>query len=169
MSEGQRTAALHRLCAMIGNQAGNDQTDGQLLERYAIHREQAAFTALVRRHGPMVFGLCQRVLRDHHQAEDAFQATFLVLVRKASSLDRRRPLGNWLYTIAYHAALKARTAAARRLERESRVARQENVESSDEAGSAELRQLLDAEVNRLPEKYRAPIILCYLQGRTNEE
>src|SRR5580704_16028295 len=133
MSEGQRTAALHRLCAMIGNQAGNDQTDGQLLERYAIHREQAAFTALVRRHGPMVFGLCQRVLRDHHEAEDAFQATFLVLVRKATSLDRRRPLGNWLYTIAYHAALKTRQAIVRRTKREAQVARSDAVAERDEA------------------------------------
>src|SRR5579862_4690241 len=169
MSEGQRTAALQRLCAIIGNQVDNEQTDGQLLERYAIHREQAAFTALVRRHGPMVFGLCRRVLRDHHEAEDAFQATFLVLVRKAASLDRRRPLGNWLYTIAYHAALKTRSGVARRLQREIQVARTDCIEPRDEAASSEVRALLDAEMNRLPEKYRAPLVLCYLQGRTNEE
>src|SRR5437868_7902976 len=169
MSEGQRGAVLQRLCALIGTQAGTDQTDGQLLERFAVHRESAALAALVHRHGPMVFGLCRRVLGDHHQAEDAFQATFLVLVRKAPSLDRRRPLGNWLYTIAYHAALKARAAGARRVQRETQVARPESAEPPDEVGAAELRQLLDAEVNRLPEKYLAPVVLCYLQGRTNEE
>ncbi len=169
MSEGQRTAVWQRLCALIETQAGGDQTDGQLLERYAVHCEAAAFAALVRRHGPMVFGLCRRVLRDHHQAEDAFQATFLVLVRKAASLDRRRPLGNWLYTIAYHAALKTRAAGARRLQREAAVARPDGVEPRDELEATELRQLLDAELHRLPEKYRAPVVLCYLQGRTNEE
>jgi RNA polymerase sigma factor (sigma-70 family) len=169
MNEGQSGAALHQLRALIGTQAAGDQSDGQLLERFAVHREAAAFTALIQRHGPMVFGLCRRVLRDHHQAEDAFQATFLVLVRKAPSLDRRRPLGNWLYTIAYHAALKARTSAARRLRREARAIRPDCVDARDEFESAELRLLLDAEVRRLPDKYRAPVILCYLQGRTNEE
>ena len=168
MNEGQRGVVWQRLCAVIAPTPG-DPTDGQLLERYAIHREAAAFAALVRRHGPMVFGLCRRVLGDHHAAEDAFQATFLVLVRKAPALDRRRPLGNWLYTVAYHAALKARIAGAHRMQREAQTARPEATVPRDEAESAELRRLLDAELNHLPEKYRAPLVLCYLNGKTNAQ
>src|SRR5215468_3522399 len=89
-------------------------TDGQLLERFLAQREEAAFEALVRRHGPMVLGVCRRVLHNAHDAEDAFQATFLVLVRKARSLLPREVVGNWLYGVAYHTALKARAAAERR-------------------------------------------------------
>jgi RNA polymerase sigma factor (sigma-70 family) len=168
MSEGQRGVVWQRLCAVIGPTPG-DPTDGQLLERYAVHREPAAFAALVRRHGPMVFGLCRRVLGDPHAAEDAFQATFLVLVRKATALDRRRPLGNWLYTVAYHAALKARASSAHRVQREAQAARPEAVEPADGAESAELRCLVDAELSRLPDKYRQPLVLCYLQGQSHEE
>src|SRR5258708_3626085 len=88
--------------------------DGQLLERYVARSESAAFEALVRRHGPMVLGVCQRVLRNSHDAEDAFQATFLVLVRKAASVRPREQVGHWLYGVAYRTALKARAASHRR-------------------------------------------------------
>src|SRR5262245_13152997 len=101
-----RRAALHR------DEAG--LTDGQLLETYVRSREEAAFAALVRRHGPMVWGVCRRVLRGHHDAEDAFQATFLVLVRKAASIAHREKVANWLYGVAHQTALKARTTTAKR-------------------------------------------------------
>src|SRR5260370_34810675 len=93
---------------------GGGLTDGQLLECFFTRREEAAFEALVRRHGPMVWGVCQRVLRNRHDAEDAFQATFLVLVRKAASIMPRELVGNWLYGVAYRTSMKARIPSARR-------------------------------------------------------
>src|SRR5216683_7419455 len=96
-------------------------TDGQLLEGYIRRRDEAAVVALVRRHGPMVWGVCRRVLRNHHDAEDAFQATFLVLVRKAASITSRELLANWLYGVAHQTGLKARATAAKRKGRESQV------------------------------------------------
>src|SRR5947209_5724145 len=91
-----------------------EQSDTQLLKRFASHHDQGAFTALVRRHGPMVLAVCRRVLHDSHDADDAFQATFLVLVRKAGTLTRPELLANWLYGVAYRVAIKARANAARR-------------------------------------------------------
>src|SRR5690349_8862772 len=103
-------------------------TDGQLLDAFLIQGEEAAFAALVRRHGPMVFGVCRRVLGNRHDAEDAFQATFLVLLRKASSIHPRQAVGHWLYGVAYRTALRARTALARRRakERQAAQSRREN-------------------------------------------
>src|SRR5437660_12429342 len=98
-----------------------DRTDGQLLECYVRSREEAAFAALVRRHGPMVWGVCRRVLRSHQDAEDAFQATFLVLVRKAASVVPREMVANWLYGVAHQTALKARATTAKRAAREKQV------------------------------------------------
>src|SRR5262245_6375192 len=98
-----------------------DPTDGQLLEDYLSRRDEVAVAALLRRHGPMVWGVCRRVLGSHHDAEDAFQATFLVLVRKAASVRQREQVGNWLYGVAHQTALKARTMQARRRTRERQV------------------------------------------------
>jgi RNA polymerase sigma factor (sigma-70 family) len=146
---------------------GGGLTDGQLLECFVRRRDEAAFEALVRRHGPMVLGVCRRVLRSHEDAEDAFQATFLVLVRKASAIGQRHLLGNWLYGVAYRTALDARAAAARRRARERQGGPMPEPEA---AGGAEdgrdLRALLDQELNRLPDKYRVPVVLCDLEGRT---
>src|ERR1043166_2044100 len=100
---------------------GAGLTDGQLLEEFISRREEAAFAALVRRHGPMVWGVCRRVLHNHHEAEDAFQATFLVLIRKAASIASRELVANWLYGVAHQTALKARATTAKRKERERHV------------------------------------------------
>src|SRR5271155_2470457 len=105
----RRTAVLHD---------GAGRTDGQLLEDYISRRDEAALAALVRRHGPMVWGVCRRLLSNYHDAEDAFQATFLVLVRKGASIASREQLANWLYGVAHQTALKARATAARRTRRE---------------------------------------------------
>jgi RNA polymerase sigma factor (sigma-70 family) len=138
--------------------------DPQLLERFLRRRDEAAFAALVRRHGPMVLAVCRRLLADAHDAEDAFQATFLVLARKASSLGRPERLGNWLYGVAYRTALKARSHVARRRLREQPLADVPVAGGVADLVWRELRPILDEELERLPEKYRTPIILCYLEG-----
>jgi RNA polymerase sigma factor (sigma-70 family) len=144
-------------------------TDRQLLERFTRQQDEAAFTALVRRHGPMVLGVCRRVLDNAHDAEDAFQATFLVLVRRASSIGRPDLLANWLYGVAYRTAKKARANALRRRAHERLAALMPRAEPLVDAAWQDLRTLLDEELHRLPDKYRAPLVLCYLEGKTNEE
>ncbi|AGA25705.1 RNA polymerase sigma factor [Singulisphaera acidiphila] len=149
----------------LGTVAGMSEV--QLLERFVLQRDEAAFEALVARHGPMVMGVCRQWLRDPSDAEDAFQATFLVLVRKAGSLRDCALLGNWLYGVAYRVSLRARAESAKRRSRET--ARIDDRVDPQEPGSQERYPWLYEEVNRLPEKYRAPIVLCYLEGRTHEE
>jgi RNA polymerase sigma factor (sigma-70 family) len=144
-------------------------SEWQLLERYATERDELAFEALVARHGPMVLGVCRRVLRNDQAAEDAFQATFLVLMRKAPALDRGKPLGNWLYTVAYRLALRIRADEARRLRREERAARSRPVPESRATGQSDQAVVLEEELERLPERHRLPLVLCYLEGRTNEQ
>jgi serpin B len=144
-------------------------TDGQLLERFALHSDEAAFEALVQRHGPMVWNVCRRVLANHADADDAFQATFLVLVRKAGSIARRESAASWLHGVAYRIALDARAAAARRRLHERQEAAMAATEPAADAVWADLRRVLDEELDRLPEKYRAPLVLCYLEGKTNDE
>jgi RNA polymerase sigma factor (sigma-70 family) len=147
--------------------AGDD--DGELLARFAARRDEAAFAALVRRHGPMVLGVCRSLLHDAHSADDAFQATFLVLLRRAASLEKRPSLGGWLSGVAYRTALKARTSAARRRTREGKAAAMTPTEVQDREADPELNAALHEELGRLPEKYRNPLIACYLQGQTTDE
>jgi RNA polymerase sigma-70 factor (ECF subfamily) len=152
-------------------------TDGQLLERFTRRRDEAAFRALVDRHGPMVLDVCRRVLRDPHAAEDAFQATFLVLARKSGTLARPELLGNWLYGVAYRLALKAKTGTARRAAHERQAAtmatRADDIGPPSDPHLAlawrEVQVILDEELSRLPEKPRAAVVLCYLEGKTHEE
>lgn len=162
---------VRQVCRAVGLPGAGEASDGQLLERFVAQREELAFDTLVHRHGPMVWGLCRRLLHEHHAAEDAFQATFLVLLRKAHALDRRPSLGSWLYGVAYRVVLtarKARADAARRHDPDVEVANMP-VEPETDTNSQELRALLDAELHRLPEKYRAPLVLCCLEGKTNEQ
>ncbi len=140
------------------------RTDGQLLERFLSRRDEAAFATLVRRHGPMVLGVCRRVLGNHHDAEDAFQATFLVLARKARSVVRRGALGSWLYTVAYRSALEALAPIRRR--REVQTMPQHVVAPAE---PQDWRPLLDRELNCLAEKYRTPVVLCDLGGLTRRD
>jgi RNA polymerase sigma factor (sigma-70 family) len=144
-------------------------TDGQLLERFVSGQDPAAFDTLMQRHAPLVWGVCRRVVHDPHDAEDAFQAAFMVLVRKAGSLERRDSLASWLYGVAYRIALGANSNAARRRIREQKAAAMLPTQQIDDASWDDLRPVLDAELNRLPEKYRAPLVLCYLEGKTNEQ
>jgi RNA polymerase sigma-70 factor (ECF subfamily) len=144
-------------------------SDGELLEWFVQRHQEAAFAVLVRRHGPMVLSVCRRVLRHSHDADDAFQTTFLVLAQKAQKLRQPELLANWLYGVAYRTALHARQRAACRREREREAAKMIAPCSDPESESEELRSILDDELHRLPEKYRAPLVLCYLEGKTNEE
>jgi RNA polymerase sigma-70 factor (ECF subfamily) len=146
-----------------------EQTDGELLERFAAQRDPAAFAALMHRHGPMVLAVCRRVLAVEADAEDAFQATFLVLARKAGSIARRELLANWLYGVACRTATRARTDAARRRAREGGAMREPAAQPVDEVLGRDLRRALDEEVSRLPARYRLPFVLCYLEGKTNDE
>jgi RNA polymerase sigma factor (sigma-70 family) len=158
---------LHR---RVGPAPGGDpDTDGRLLERFATRHDEAAFVALMRRHGPMVLGVCRRVLFDSNDADDAFQATFLVLVRKAGSLGQPELLGNWLYGVAYRTAVRVRDQAAARRRHERHAMQEFAAPPAEDVAWRELRSLLDEELNRLPERYRRPFVLCQLEGLTNEE
>lgn len=146
-------------------------TDGALVRRFAAEREQAAFTELVRRHGRSVLNVCTRVLGDPHRAQDASQATFLALARRADGLDDRGSLAGWLYKVAYRVALRHRTAAARqrRIERAAAQAPWDEDDFFDAVDDADVCRALREELARLPEKYRLPLALCYLDGRTHAE
>jgi RNA polymerase sigma factor (sigma-70 family) len=142
--------------------------DGELLGSFIERHDETALTALIKRHGPMVWGVCRRLL-SHHDAEDAFQATFIVLVRKAASIRSREMVGNWLYGVAHQTALLARRTAARRRAREVQVTEMPDVEAVQQDQWPELRPLLDEELSRLPEIYRAVLVLCELEGRSRKE
>jgi RNA polymerase sigma factor (sigma-70 family) len=160
---------LHHVRRMALLQAGNRLSDAELLELFLDRRDEAAFEALLRRHAPMVLGVCQRVLRQAQDAEDACQATFLVLARKAASLRSPELLGHWLYGIALRTALKARAMNSKRRAREREVGRRARLETPADESAEELLARLDAEIDRLPEKYRLPVVLCELQGKSRKE
>jgi RNA polymerase sigma factor (sigma-70 family) len=169
MATGQLGSVFQSFRRAALRQDGCGMTDGQLLECFLADREEAAFEALVRRHGAMVLGVCRRILRNSHDAEDAFQATFLVLVRKATSLGRRETIGNWLYGVAYHTALKARATAGKRRAKEAQA---RDMPTRIEVGKdlqSELLLLLDQELKRLSDKYREVVVLCELEGKTRKE
>jgi RNA polymerase sigma factor (sigma-70 family) len=166
MATSPLTDFLQRLGRASGPRAADD---AELLTLFAARRDQAAFEALVRRHGPMVLAVCRQLLADGHDAEDAFQATFLVLVRRAGSLRQPGLLASFLHAVAYRIALRARRYAARRHARERQGVEMAAAKPRDDDLGRELRPLLHEELGRLPEKYRAPVVLCYLQGKTNEE
>ncbi|VTT98073.1 sigma-70 family rna polymerase sigma factor : RNA polymerase sigma factor, sigma-70 family OS=Singulisphaera acidiphila (strain ATCC BAA-1392 / DSM 18658 / VKM B-2454 / MOB10) GN=Sinac_6419 PE=4 SV=1: Sigma70_r2: Sigma70_r4_2 [Gemmataceae bacterium] len=144
--------------------------DGELLGRYLDARDPEAFAALVRRHGPMVLGVCRRVLRGA-DADDAFQATFLVLVKKAATVSPRTAVGGWLHGVAYHTAARARTAASRRRRREVLVPQLPDRPAADTPATTgcDAVRVLDRELAALPDRYRLPVVLCDLEGLTRSE
>lgn len=144
-------------------------TDRELLGRFTVCEDETAFAAIVARHGPLVLSVCRSVLRDEHMADDAFQATFLVLARKADSIVKCASLGSWLHGVALRVARKAKTATARREQRERRASVPEGVVCADDLTWRELREVLHEEVARLPEKHRVPLLLCYWEAKTQEE
>ena len=171
MAKGNQGIALRHLDTLFRVGTVGGLTDAQLLERFTSRRDEAAelaFAALVERHGPMVLRVCRAVLRDAHEAQDAFQATFLVLVRRAGSLWVRDSLGPWLHQVAYRTASCARSAAARRRRHERRAA-ELTARPADDGDRDDLEGVIHEEVGRLPERYRAAVVLCLLEGLTPEQ
>jgi RNA polymerase sigma factor (sigma-70 family) len=169
MAQAMLNAVLHHL-RRTAAEGRETASDAQLLDRFLTRRDETAFELLVWRHARLVFGVCRRVLRREADVEDAFQATFLVLVRKASAIARGGSLSSWLARVAYRVALKAN--ATRRSVPEQpgeELSSREGDNPEVEAASRELKRLLDRELDLLPEKYRAPLVLCCLEGRTQDE
>jgi RNA polymerase sigma factor (sigma-70 family) len=158
---------------MVARGDSNCISDDQLLERFVTRRDEAAFELLVWRHGKMVLGVCQRLLHDSHAAEDAFQASFLVLARRSRSIRKRASVGGWLYKVAYRTALQERARTIKRMRQESPLQDEFTTEARTdpviEAEQRELRSVIDEEVSHLPEKYRVPFVLCCVEGRSNQE
>jgi RNA polymerase sigma factor (sigma-70 family) len=154
---------------VVGSTSQSELTDERLLRDYVASRDAGAFEAIVRRHGRMVYAVCRRILRREQDAEDAFQATFLVLMRKAPSLSRPKLLGNWLYGVAYRIAGKIRYANNRQRTREAPMVDLPAPEANDDVTWRDLRPVLDDELQRLPQRYRGPIVLFYLEGKSAEE
>src|SRR5262245_38426607 len=169
MASGQLNSVVGHLRRAVLLPDGGGLSDGQLLERFVARHEEAAFEMLVRRHGPMVLGVCRRVLRHVHDAEDAFQATFLVLARKAASIGQRERVGNWLYGVAYRTALEARTLNAQRRANERQVGAMPEPVAPEVNAARDWRPLLDRELSQLPAKYREPVVLCELEGGTRRD
>jgi RNA polymerase sigma factor (sigma-70 family) len=149
--------------------SGAGLTDGQLLRQYFAHRDEAAFAALVRRHGPMVLAVCRRLLGRAEDAEDAFQAAFVVLARKGHRVAGQPTIGGWLHGVAYHVALNVRNRVARRQRKERQVEIMPHPLVMPAEDQSELLAVLDRELARLPEKYRLPVVLCELEGRSRKE
>jgi RNA polymerase sigma factor (sigma-70 family) len=166
MPDGQIHAVVEFIHGLAVDPDLVSQPDNELLKRFLANRDENAFEALVRRHGPMVLALCRRILRDSQDAEDAFQAAFLVLVRKAASIARPELLGNWLYGVAFRTARVARAAAEKRRAKEAEAVPRE---PAQECPWQELQPFLDRELNRLPAKYRIPLVLCHLEEKSRQE
>lgn len=169
MASTQAVVVLRHIRGLVASGENADESDGQLLERFTRLREESAFHALVRRHGPLVMGVCRRVLRNREDTDDAFQATFLVLARKAAAIGKRASLGSWLYKVAYHMAVRARKQSATRQKRESQAPAPTASDPLAEVTGRELPTLLDEELQNLPDRYRAPLVHCYLEGQTRDE
>jgi polysaccharide export outer membrane protein len=167
---------LYHLASLAGAQALAEATDGDLLARFAGQRDPAAFNLLLRRHGPMVLNVCRRVLGQAEDAEDVFQATFLLLAQKAASIHKRDAVGSWLYGVAYRLASKARAQRQRRQAHERRAGLRKHAEPRGasatplvKAAWQQVQATRDEALGKLPDKYRAALILCYLEERSHEE
>jgi RNA polymerase sigma factor (sigma-70 family) len=168
MANGRLDGVLQHIRKLVAAEGGGAVSDQQLLERFVRRRDEEAFAALVQRHGPMVLAVCRRVLGNPHDAEDACQAAFLILARKAASIRKQASVGSWLHGVAYRAAANLKRAIARRRRREAPVVDVPQAEPA-EVSWREVRAVLDEELQRLPERFRAPLLLCCLEGKTRDE
>jgi RNA polymerase sigma factor (sigma-70 family) len=168
MSRGQLHTVLHQLHRLAAAADAEKQSDRQLLRRFADTRDEDAFAVLVRRHGPLVLGVCRRALLHVEDAEDVFQATFLILARKAGATRWHNSIASWLYTVASHLAKRTRQRRERRREQERQAGQMARTKSDSAEAWREIGSLLDEEMQRLPERYRQPLLLCYLEGLTRD-
>jgi RNA polymerase sigma factor (sigma-70 family) len=168
MASTELSPVLRQIHHLAGLQAAAGRGDRDLLGEFVARGDESAFAALVRRHGPLVLGVCRHVLGHEQDAEDAFQATFLVLARNAAAVRKGEALASWLHGAAYRIALRAKRDAARRRAREGRV-RVMPPRNRQDLGWTEVQAILDEEISGLPEKYRAPFVLCYLAGKSGPE
>jgi RNA polymerase sigma factor (sigma-70 family) len=169
MARHNLSAVIRYLKQLTGSAQGDGASDAELLERYVRCRDEAAFELMLWRHGALVFNVCRRVLSCQEDAEDAFQATFLAFVRKAGSISRRGSVASWLYKVAYRVALEARERTRKTAAMEKSGGELLAVESETDPLWSDVRPILDEELNRLPERLRRPIVLCYLEGKSNVE
>ena len=169
MSPGRMHRVLLQLRRAAERSDAGERPDAELLRSFIEARDETAFTALVRRHAAMVLGVCRRVTGDAHDAEDAFQAAFCVLLRKAASIRRREVLGSWLYGVAYRTSLAAKVRRAKTRRREHQVDAMPQPTTMPPEDNHDWQPLLDAALERLPEGYRVPIVLCDLEGKSRKE
>jgi RNA polymerase sigma factor (sigma-70 family) len=169
MTKPGASPILHLIHRVAEDERLKDLPDQELLGRFSSGRDPAAFSVLVRRHGPMVLDVCRNMLGNEEDAEDAFQATFLILAQRAGAIRKKSAVGSWLHGVAYRTALKARAEFARRQKHEARGQGQTTAVPSDDLSWREVRQVLHAELDRLSECCRAPLVLCYLEGKTQDE
>jgi RNA polymerase sigma factor (sigma-70 family) len=169
VANGRLNTVFHHLYRVAGGPLLAEAGDGQLLERFVNERDPRAFDALLQRHGAMVLHVCRRVLGHAQDAEDAFQATFLLLAKSAASIRRQASVASWLYGVAYRLAARAKTLNARRQVREQRAVLMRQQDPGLEAARRELQTLLDEELHRLPPRFQAALVLCYLEGKTHDE
>jgi RNA polymerase sigma factor (sigma-70 family) len=169
MANAQLGPVVRHIRKLVAAQHTDEPTDLQLLRAFAADNDDLAFAVLVRRHGPLVMRVCRHVLRQAQDAEDAFQATFLVLARKATSIHKGEALVSWLHGVAYRMAMNAKRNAARRRQHENQATAATPANPSWEAAWREVQLLLDEEIQRLPQKYRAPFLLCFLENRSRAD
>jgi RNA polymerase sigma factor (sigma-70 family) len=169
MAQTQDVNLLQHLRKLVMAQCPSQQTDRQLLQQFIADADEPAFAGLVQRHGAMVLGVCRSVLRHQQDAEDALQATFLVLARKASSIRKQQSVGSWLHGVAYRLALKAKAQVGKRRAQETPAPEPVTASTVDDLSVRELQAILHEELQRLPEKYRTPLLLCYWEGKTRDE
>jgi len=169
MFQSSSADARVSLCKVLDLGTFSGLTEGQLLERYLTCRDERAFEMIVTRHAGMVLGVCRRILTDPNDVEDAFQATFLILIRKASSIRSRDRLSPWLYGVAYKVASRARALSKARNARECTRRVLDLPDRARADPGSGLFPIIDEELTRLPEKYRAPLRLCCLEGKSHDE
>jgi RNA polymerase sigma factor (sigma-70 family) len=169
MANAPLGTVLRQVRRMLPPREYHDTSDRELLEYFLARREEAAFVALLERHGPMVLQVCRRVQGNEHDAEDVFQATFLLLACKAGSIRKHESVASWLYGVAYRLALEAKAKGARRQARERRAADMRKKGGLSDMAWQELQATLDEALRQVPPRYRAPLLLCYLEGKTQEE
>jgi cytochrome c peroxidase len=168
MAKAEPSPILRSIRRLVEDEGTRRLSDQHLLRQFCDQRDEAAFGALLRRHGPMVLDVCRGALSDEADAEDAFQATFLILARKAASIRKAESVGSWLHGVAYRTALKARSHSAARQKTEARAPTRAPAEP-DDLTWREARQILHEELTGLAERYRAPLVACYLEGKTQDE